>query len=118
MAMKMHEPLVEAAGNRVSTDKIVADLRVLAADTEELLRATADQTGQRVAAARGRADESLLAARAHMADARDAALAKARAAGRATDGYVHANPWQVIAVSAFAGLVIGALLTRAGSSDN
>lgn len=110
--MKVYEPLVDAPANPVDAGKIVADLRVLAENTEALLNATASQTGRRVAAVRAKADESLLAAKARIGDLQQAALAKTRAAGRATDGYVHVNAWQVMAISAAAGLVIGALLTR------
>ena len=110
--MKVYEPLVDAPGSRVDAGKIMADLRMLAEDTEALLNATANQTGRHVAAVRAKADESLLAAKARISDLQKVALAKTRAAGRATDGYVHANPWQVMAVSAAAGLVIGAMLAR------
>jgi len=36
--------------------------------------------------------------------------------GRAADDYVHANPWQVLAIGAVAGLVLGFALTRGGDS--
>ena len=110
--MKVYEPLVDAPDNPVDAGKIVADLRTLAEDTEALLNATAGQTGRRVAAVRAKADESLLAAKARIGDLQQAALAKSRAAGRAADDYVHVDAWQVMAISAAAGLMIGALLTR------
>jgi ElaB/YqjD/DUF883 family membrane-anchored ribosome-binding protein len=89
---------------------------VLAADREQLLKATASQTGQHVARARAKADESLKAAKARVTVPPDAALAKSRAAGRATDHYVHDNPWEATAVSAVAGFVFGLLLARGGDS--
>ena len=36
----------------VNTDKLVQDLKLVVADAEELLRATASQAGERAAAAR------------------------------------------------------------------
>jgi ElaB/YqjD/DUF883 family membrane-anchored ribosome-binding protein len=39
----------------VSKDKLVADLKVVVADAEELLRATASQAGEKVSAARANA---------------------------------------------------------------
>jgi ElaB/YqjD/DUF883 family membrane-anchored ribosome-binding protein len=104
-------------GGRVTTDKLMADFRVLAADMEQLLTETAGQSGQHVARARARAEQSLHAARARLVELQDIALAKTRAAGRATDEYVHANPWQVIAACAVAGVLIGALLTRGATAD-
>jgi ElaB/YqjD/DUF883 family membrane-anchored ribosome-binding protein len=116
--MKAREWVTDAEGDRVTTDKLMADLRVLAADTEQLLKATASQTGQRVAQVRAKAQESLTAAKARVAELQDVALAKTRAAGRATDDYVRANPWPVIAIGAVAGLVLGVLLARGGASDS
>jgi len=98
--------------DRIGTDKLMADFRVLAADIDALLSATAGQTGQHVAGVRARAEESLNAVKAHVAELQDLALAKTRAAGRATDNYVRANPWQVIAIGAVAGVAVGFLLSR------
>jgi ElaB/YqjD/DUF883 family membrane-anchored ribosome-binding protein len=105
-------------GDVVTSDKLLADLRVVAADVEELLKATASQAGQHVAQARARVTESLKAYTARAAELQEAALAKTRAAGRATDVYVRANPWQAVAICAVAGLLLGALLARSGTSDS
>jgi ElaB/YqjD/DUF883 family membrane-anchored ribosome-binding protein len=118
MAMNSREELMDTEGARITADKLMADLRVLAADMEQLLKATANQTGQQVAQVRSKAEESLRAAKARIADLQGVALAKSRALGRATDGYVHANPWQVIAVCAAAGLVLGFLLGRDGDTES
>ena len=40
----------------VAKDKLVADLKLVVADTEELLRATAGQAGEKVAELRARLD--------------------------------------------------------------
>jgi ElaB/YqjD/DUF883 family membrane-anchored ribosome-binding protein len=37
---------------------------------------------------------------------------KAKAAAKATDGYVHDNPWKSVSIAAGAGLLIGLLLGR------
>ncbi len=64
---------------------------------EHLLKAAGNQTGQHAAQARVKAEDSLRAAKARVAELQDVAAAKTRAAGRATDEYVRANPWQVLA---------------------
>ena len=115
--MKASEGMADADSARITADKLMVDLRVLGGDMEQLLKATATQTGQHVARVRAAAEDSLNAATARLAELQDAALARTRAAGRATDDYVRANPWQVMALSAVAGLVLGFLLTRGGSSD-
>ena len=112
--MKVFEPLVDVPDKPVDVANMVADLRRLAEDMEALLTATADQTGRHVAAVRAKAHESLLTAKARIGDLQHTALAKSRAAGRATNRYVHANAWQIMAISTAAGLVIGTLVTRVG----
>jgi ElaB/YqjD/DUF883 family membrane-anchored ribosome-binding protein len=109
--------VVDTEDNRVTSDKLMADLRVVAADMEQLLKATASLTGQHVAQARARAAESLKACKARVTEVQEAVLVKSRAAGRATDDYVRANQWQAIAIGAIAGLVLGALLARSRPPD-
>jgi ElaB/YqjD/DUF883 family membrane-anchored ribosome-binding protein len=116
--MNTGEWVMDTEGDPVTIEKLKTDLRVLAADMEQLLKATASQTGQQVAQVRARAEASLNVAMARLADLQEVALAKTRAAGRATDDYVRANPWQVLAIGAFAGLVIGLMLARGRDSDS
>jgi ElaB/YqjD/DUF883 family membrane-anchored ribosome-binding protein len=96
----------------------MVDMKVLAADTEQLLKAAASQTGKLVGRVRASADESLTAARARVADLQDVALAKTRDAGRATDKYVRANAWQVMGIGAVVGLVLGIFLVRGKNSNS
>ena len=115
--MNAREWMVDAGGERVTTEKLRADLRVLVADMEQLLDATATQTGQHIAQVRSNAVRSLQSAKERLASLQDATLAKARAAGRETDRYVHANPWPVIAICAAAGVALGVVLSRDGHPD-
>ena len=96
----------------VNKDKLIADLKVVAQDVEELLRATANQTGEKLATARARAEESLRAAKLRIADAGDDVAARTRAAADATDQYVRENPWQAVGIAAAVGFVLGFLLSR------
>lgn len=107
-----------AQDDRVTTEKLVTDFKLLATDIEQLIQATAGETGQRVTQVRAKAEESLKAVKARVADLQHGALARTRAAGRATDNYVHANPWQVIAIGAVVGLVLGVVLARGGTSES
>ena len=96
----------------ISADKLMEDLRLVVTDAEELLKATAGQAGEKVAAARARAEESIDAAKTRIAQAGYAAAAQTREAAKATDDYVHDNPWTAIGVAAAVGIVIGVLLAR------
>lgn len=96
----------------VSKERLMQDLRVVVADAEELLRATAGQAGDKVTSARERIQESLVSARERLASAEQAMVEKTRQAAKATDEYVHENPWKSIGVAAGAGLIIGMLISR------
>ena len=102
----------QSASNNVSTEKLVADLKVVVADAEELLRATASQAGEKVSAARERIQASIAAAKVKLAEAERALLEKTKQAATATDQYVHENPWRAVGVAAVAGLVLGVLISR------
>ena len=101
-----------SVNNDVSKEKLVADLKVVVADAEELLRATASQAGEKVAAARERIQASLATAKVKLTDAERALLEKSKLAAKATDEYVRDNPWQAVGVAAVAGLVLGVLISR------
>lgn len=96
----------------VSKEKLMHDLRVVVTDAEELLRATAGQAGEKVAAARERIQENLAAAKARLIVAEEAVVAKTKQAAKATDEYVHENPWKAVGIGAGVGLIIGMLISR------
>ena len=96
----------------VNKEKLVADLKVVVADAEELLRATASQAGEKVSAARERIQASLATAKVKLNDAERALLDKTKEAARATDEYVHDHPWHAVGVAAAIGVVLGMLISR------
>ena len=98
--------------NEVSKEKLMQDLRVVVADAEDLLRATAGQAGEKVSAARERIQENLAAAKQRLAVAQDAVAARTKEAAKVTDEYVHENPWKAVGIAAGVGLVIGMLISR------
>ncbi len=102
----------KATMEHVSRDKLVDDLRLVVSDTEELLKATANQTGDRIAAARIRAEESLRSARARLEEAQAVMMEKTKAAAKATDTYVHDNPWKSVGIAAVAGVLLGVIISR------
>lgn len=103
---------VEADPPEVSKEQLIHDFKVVVADAEALLKATAGHGGEAVAAARARAEESLASVKAKMGEAEAALLARTKAAARATDEYVHGHPWQAIGIGASVGVVIGLLIGR------
>jgi ElaB/YqjD/DUF883 family membrane-anchored ribosome-binding protein len=98
--------------NPAQKEKLVSDLKVVIGDAEELLKATAGQVGADATALREKIRLRLQSAKQNLADMQHAAGERAKAAGKATDGYVHDNPWQAIGFAAGAGLLIGLLIGR------
>lgn len=101
--------------NEISTtpsEKLMADLRTVVADAEALLQATAGQAGEGAAEMRTKIKASLARAKGNLVQLEQDALAKAKAAGRATDEFVHENPWKSIGIAAGVGLVVGLLIGR------
>jgi ElaB/YqjD/DUF883 family membrane-anchored ribosome-binding protein len=96
----------------VTSDKLVQDLKLVITDAEELLRATASQAGEKAAAAREKIQDSLHRAKVKLAEAEDVMIDRTRQAARATDEYVHDNPWRAVGIAAGIGLLIGLLIGR------
>jgi ElaB/YqjD/DUF883 family membrane-anchored ribosome-binding protein len=93
-------------------DRFVAEVKTFAQDVEELIKATADQTGEKIAAARARAEESLRKTRAGVAEAGRDMAQRTRAAAGATNQYVHENPWPVVGAAVAIAFVVGYLSRR------
>jgi ElaB/YqjD/DUF883 family membrane-anchored ribosome-binding protein len=102
----------QSAANDVTKEKLVADLKIVVADAEELLRATAAQAGEKVSAARERIQASLATAKVKLTEAERALLEKTKEAAKATDEFVHEHPWKAVGIAAGAGLLIGILISR------
>jgi ElaB/YqjD/DUF883 family membrane-anchored ribosome-binding protein len=92
--------------------KLAADFRIVMTDVEELVKATAGQTGVQLASARERVTESLKSIRDALESAERVAVEKASHATGKVDGYAHEYPWQAIGIAAGIGFVIGALIMR------
>jgi ElaB/YqjD/DUF883 family membrane-anchored ribosome-binding protein len=93
-------------------DRLMADLKLVIADTEELLRATAGQAGEQTKELRSRMQARLDESKKSLAHLQEAAVAKAKAAGHAADEFVHENPWKAIGAAAGVGLIAGLLIGR------
>lgn len=107
----MSAKLAEAE-SEASKEKLMRDFRLVVTDAEDLLRATAGQAGEKVAAARERIQENLATAKARLSEAESAMIEKTRYAAKATDEYVHDNPWKAVGVAAGVGVIVGMLIGR------
>jgi ElaB/YqjD/DUF883 family membrane-anchored ribosome-binding protein len=96
----------------VSKEKLISDFKVVVADAEELLRATANQAGDKATELRSKIQGRLADAKVRLADAEAAVVDKAKLVGRAADDYVHDNPWRSVGVAAGIGFIVGLLIGR------
>jgi ElaB/YqjD/DUF883 family membrane-anchored ribosome-binding protein len=94
--------------NKSSAEQLMDDLTAVIRDAEGLLKATASQTGEKVAEVRARAEETVRQAKARLAGFED----QAREAAGEADKFVRGNPWQAVGIAAAVGLVLGVLISR------
>jgi ElaB/YqjD/DUF883 family membrane-anchored ribosome-binding protein len=95
-----------------SRDKIRSDLRNILSDMDDYLRATANQTGEKIGVLRERLQDQMQRTKVRLADTREVVVDRTKEAARATDEYVHDNPWRAVGVAAGIGLIVGMLIGR------
>lgn len=96
----------------VTKDQLMTDFKTVVADAEALLKATVNHGGEELAGVRNKAEESIMAVKAKLADEQAAVVALSKDAAKAADVYVHMYPWTAIGVAAGVGLVVGLLSHR------
>ena len=95
-----------------SKEKFIDSVKHSLDDAEDLLREAASASGEQAVELRERAMASLRRTREALYDVQDEVRARGRRAVRATDDYVHDNPWQSIGIAGLAGLLVGVLIAR------
>lgn len=91
---------------------VAEDLKTVIRDVQTLLQATADTGNEMAGSAREQLEVALLKLQAGLIEVEKTAAARAAAAGRAADAWVHENPWRAMGTAAGVGLVIGMLICR------
>lgn len=95
-----------------NNDKLINEMGTVISDAEEMLRMTADETGDAAASLRARVKDRMNKTKEELVRLQEAAMAKAHEVGDVADEFVHENPWQAIGVAAGIGLVVGMLISR------
>lgn len=93
-------------------DKLVAELRQVISDAEDLIKLGADAAGDDALGLRRRLQQHMSEARLKLLDLQASVADKARAAAHSADDYVHEYPWRSIAIGAGVGLLLGMLIGR------
>ncbi len=91
---------------------LLKDFNTVVHEGEQLLKSVVDEGGDKANALRAKMESNLKAAKERLRQIEENAIETTKTAARATDNYVHENPWRVIGLSAGIGIVIGLLLNR------
>src|SRR5438477_8765202 len=94
--------------NETNAEKVITDLKTLAGDAEEMLKATAGQAGDKMNDVRSRLAAALESAKATCHRLEEKAVAGAKA----TDRVIREHPYESIGIAFGAGLLIGVLAGR------
>jgi len=101
-----------AAESDSARARLIEDFSAVLAEAEEMLKRAASETGDKARDLRSQVESKLLTAKLRLQELEGQAVEHAKAAARATDDYVHENPWQAIGVAAAVGLLVGLVISR------
>jgi ElaB/YqjD/DUF883 family membrane-anchored ribosome-binding protein len=92
-------------------DQLMNDLKSVIQDAETWLRSSS-LTGDDLKAAKEKFERTLLSAKDDLLRYQEVVVEKTKEAAKATDEYVHENPWRAIAIGAGVGLLLGVAISR------
>ena len=98
--------------DNVSTAKLMKDMRAVVIDAEDLLKATASQTGERIDKVRAKAEDSIRNARERLHVAGDNVVSSAREAADDVNEQVKLHPWMTAGIAAGIGVLLGIVIGR------
>jgi ElaB/YqjD/DUF883 family membrane-anchored ribosome-binding protein len=110
--METHFENIERAHSILARNRVIADLRTLARDAEDLLKATAGDMSDKAKEARVRLREGLERVRAACIELEKQTVAAAKAAADQADDLIRGHPYESISLVFGLGVVIGALISR------
>ncbi|HYK15822.1 MAG TPA: hypothetical protein VEW70_17700 [Burkholderiales bacterium] len=116
LAANQGKSLRESANFDSNRAKLLADLKVLVADADKLIREAAGASTEQFAALQTRMEAKLVDARLKLARAGSVAGDKARQATAAAQAYARAKPWHAAGVLIAAGAILGLVLSRRSSA--
>jgi len=97
---------------RTRNPDLEQDMRNVVSEVEDLLTTVGNEGGARAREVQERVVAALDAAKQRLSAMEDQVRTSARQAAAVTDDYVHERPWQAVAASAIAGLLVGLLIAR------
>lgn len=110
--METHFPNMDDAQSRRARERVMEDLKTLAADAEALLKATASDASDKAQEVRARLTATLEKAKTTYDDMQTQGIAAAKAAAKKADDAIRAHPYESIGIAFGVGILLGALLRR------
>lgn len=105
--------MIQSIPTKSSTrDKLLDDLRTVISDAEQWVRQSGQLTGDELLAARDKMERTLRNAKDDLIRLSEPVVEKTKEAAKATDDFVHENPWKAVGIGAAVGLVVGLLIAR------
>jgi len=90
--------------------RLATDLRMMLADTEELLKALGTESKDKIATARPRVEAAVARAKSQLEQMEGAVEERARKLAHDADQFAHENPWRTAGVAAGFGAALGAVI--------
>jgi ElaB/YqjD/DUF883 family membrane-anchored ribosome-binding protein len=103
---------MENSQSRLARERVMADLKTLASDADDLLRATASDVSEKAKDARSRVMAALERAKANYSELQEHGLESARAAALKADDTIRTHPYESIGIAFGLGILVGVLLRR------
>jgi len=110
--METHFENMEHTHSTLARERVMADLKSLVHDSEDLLKATAGDVSEKAKEARSRLTAALERAKGSCENLQQQTVASAKAAAKKADAAIRTHPYESIGVAFGVGLLIGVLVTR------
>jgi ElaB/YqjD/DUF883 family membrane-anchored ribosome-binding protein len=110
--METHFENLVQAHSVMARERVMRDLKTLAHDSEDLLKATAGDLSERTKAARARLAGALERAKEAGVELQELTIASAKAAAIRADTVIRDHPYESIGVAFGIGVLVGVLVTR------
>lgn len=91
---------------------LIKDFNAVVSEGEQLLKSVVDEGGDRANSLRSKMESNLKVAKDRLRQIEGTAIETTKTAVRASDKYVHDNPWRAVGVAIGIGALIGMLLNR------
>ena len=98
------------SNSQAMKQKLLADFNAVMSDADQLLKLVAEEGGDKAIAFGTRVERNLNSAKARLRGLEEVVMERTRAGARATDEYVHENPWQTVGVAAGLSVICGAAI--------